>query len=471
MPSYFFCGIGGSGMLPLAMIVHGQGATVAGSDRGHDQGRTPEKFAYLASQGIKIVPQDGHGLTTDFDALIISSAVEDTIPEVKRAKEIGVPIVKRAELLAQLFNAAKVKIGIGGTSGKSTTTGMLAWILKEAAKNPTVMNGANFLNFVSPETPFASALVGDKNVFITECDESDGSIVLYQSSIAVLNNIALDHKPVEELKPIFAQFLNQSAAQVLNIDNQAVSEMANGYLDTALTVGIDNPKAHLRATSLNHSPNGISAQIQYLNPSRETAAGGSQNTVERGEISLQVIGRHNIENALCAIGAALLVGVPLADCCRYLNGFLGVGRRLQTIKKSNYISIIDDFAHNPDKINASLRSLNEFSGRLLVMLQMHGYGPLKLMKNELIESFVAGMKEGDVFYMPDVLYMGGITDKSYTSQDFIKECQSKGLNAVYAPTREEIGKLIEAEAKSGDRIVIMGARDDTLTEFARNLAI
>lgn len=269
-------------MLPLAMIIHGQGATVAGSDRGHDQGRTPEKFAYLESQGIKIVPQDGHGLTTDFDALIISSAVEDTIPEVKRAKEIGVPIVKRAELLAQLFNAAKVKIGIGGTSGKSTTTGMLAWILKEAAKNPTVMNGANFLNFVSPETPFASALVGDKDLFITECDESDGSIVLYQSSIAVLNNIALDHKPVEELKPIFAQFLNQSAAQVLNIDNQAVSEMANGYLDTALTVGIDNPKAHLRATSLNHSPNGISAQIQYLNPSREITAGGHSKYCREG---------------------------------------------------------------------------------------------------------------------------------------------------------------------------------------------
>jgi UDP-N-acetylmuramate--alanine ligase len=467
MPSYFFCGIGGSGMLPLAMIVHGQGAKVAGSDRGHDQGRTPEKFDYLAKQGIQIVPQDGNGLTKDFDALIISSAVEDTIPEVRRAKEIGVPIVKRAELLAQLFNAAKVKIGIGGTSGKSTTTGMLAWILKEAAKNPTVMNGANFLNFVSPETPFASALVGDKGIFVTECDESDGSIILYQSSIAVLNNIALDHKPVEELKPIFAQFLNQSAQQVLNIDNPAVAEMADAYSSTALTVGIDNPKAHLTATSLNHSPNGISAQIQYVSPSREAAAGG----IERGEISLQVIGRHNIENALCAIGAALLAGVKLADCCRYLNGFLGVGRRLQTIKKSNNISIIDDFAHNPDKINASLRSLNEFSGRLLVIFQMHGYGPFKLMKNELMESFVAGLKKGDIFYMPDVLYMGGTVDKSYTSQDFIAECQSKGLNAVYAPTREDIGEMIEAEAKAGDRIVIMGARDDTLTEFAKSIRI
>ena len=247
MPSYFFCGIGGSGMFPLAMILKGQGATISGSDRGHDQGRSPDKFAYLVQQGITIVPQDGLGLTQDFDALIISSAVEDTIPEVKRAKEIGVPILKRAELLAQLFNAAETRIGIGGTSGKSTTTGMVAWILSQSQKNPTVMNGANFLNFVSPSTPFASALVGDKNLFVTECDESDGSIILYHPTIAVLNNIALDHKPVEDLKPIFAQFLNQSKQQVLNIDNPAVADMAESYHSTALTVGITHPKAMLRA--------------------------------------------------------------------------------------------------------------------------------------------------------------------------------------------------------------------------------
>ncbi len=459
MPSYFFCGIGGSGMFPLAMILKGQGATISGSDRGHDQGRSPDKFAYLVQQGITIVPQDGLGLTQDFDALIISSAVEDTIPEVKRAKEIGVPILKRAELLAQLFNAAETRIGIGGTSGKSTTTGMVAWILSQSQKNPTVMNGANFLNFVSPSTPFASALVGDKNLFVTECDESDGSIILYHPTIAVLNNIALDHKPVEDLKPIFAQFLNQSKQQVLNIDNPAVADMAESYHSTALTVGITHPKAMLRATALTHSPTGISAQIQYVT------------TGERAPLSLQVIGRHNIENALCAIGASLLSGVSLSDSCRSLEGFIGIGRRLQTIKKSNNISVIDDFAHNPDKITASLRSLNEFSGRLLVMFQMHGYGPFRLMKNELLAAFADGLKQGDIFYMPDVLYMGGTVDKSYTSADFIRECQSRGLKAVYAATREDIGKLIESEVKEGDRVIIMGARDDTLTDFAKGLKI
>ncbi len=444
-------------MLPLALICNGQGMRIVGSDRGHDQGRTPEKFSYLERQGIRVVPQDGLGLTTDFDALVISSAVEDTIPEVKRAKELGVPILKRAELLASLFDAATIRVGIGGTSGKSTTTGMLAWILEDCGKRPTVMNGANFLNFVSADTPFASALVGGKDLFVTECDESDGSIVLYHPTIAVLNNIALDHKPVAELIPVFDQFLAQSDTQVLNIDNDAVASMAAGYAATAMTVGITHKNARLQASSLIPSPDGISAEIC------DTQTG------ERGVISLKVIGRHNVENALCAIGAALLSGVSLADSCRALSGFLGVGRRLQTVKNTNNISVIDDFAHNPDKIRASLHSLNEFSGRLLVMFQMHGYGPFRLMKDELMAAFVDGMKAGDILYMPDVLYMGGTVDKSYNSQMFIDECSSKGLKAIYIPNRADIAPALRAEAKAGDRIVIMGARDDTLTEFAKSI--
>lgn len=444
-------------MLPLALICNGQGMRIVGSDRGHDQGRTPEKFSYLERQGIRVVPQDGLGLTPDFDALVISSAVEDTIPEVKRAKELGVPILKRAELLASLFDAATIRVGIGGTSGKSTTTGMLAWILEDCGKRPTVMNGANFLNFVSADTPFASALVGGKDLFVTECDESDGSIVLYHPTIAVLNNIALDHKPVAELIPVFDQFLAQSDTQVLNIDNDAVASMAAGYAATAMTVSITNKNARLQASSLIPSPDGISAEIC------DTQTG------ERGVISLKVIGRHNVENALCAIGAALLSGVSLSDSCRALSGFLGVGRRLQTVKNTNNISVIDDFAHNPDKIRASLHSLNEFSGRLLVMFQMHGYGPFRLMKDELLAAFVDGMKAGDILYMPDVLYMGGTVDKSYNSQMFINECSSKGLKAIYIPNRADIAPALRAETQSGDRIVIMGARDDTLTEFAKSI--
>ena len=164
---FFFCGIGGSGMLPLAQIVHGVGHDVAGSDRSRDQGRTPEKFDWLDRAGFQLFPQDGSGITSDQQILIASAAVEDTVPEVKRAAELGCDRMSRAELLSALFNQAGYSIAVGGTSGKSTVTGMIAWILSEAKYDPTVMNGAVMKNFASPQNPIASARIGSPNIIVT----------------------------------------------------------------------------------------------------------------------------------------------------------------------------------------------------------------------------------------------------------------------------------------------------------------
>src|SRR5215470_6898769 len=139
---YFFCGIGGSGMLPLALILRGHGATVAGSDRALDQGRTAAKFEYLKANGIALYPQDGSGVTSADQIVVISAAVEDTVPDVVAARKLGAPLMTRAELLAQLFNAASQGIGVAGTSGKSTVTGMIGWILADMGRDPTIMNGA-----------------------------------------------------------------------------------------------------------------------------------------------------------------------------------------------------------------------------------------------------------------------------------------------------------------------------------------
>jgi UDP-N-acetylmuramate--alanine ligase len=190
---WFFCGIGGSGMLPLALILRGKGAQVAGSDRSRDQGRTPEKFAWLESLGFTLHPQDGSGIVAAEQTLVASAAVEDTVPEVVRAKELGCPRMSRAQLLAELFNAAPSGIAVGGTSGKSTVTGMIGWILTQAGRDPTIMNGAVMKNFVAADAPFASARVGQGEVFVSEVDESDGSIALYRPQVSVLLNVSLDH--------------------------------------------------------------------------------------------------------------------------------------------------------------------------------------------------------------------------------------------------------------------------------------
>src|SRR5579871_56092 len=170
---WFFCGIGGSGMLPLAMILKGHGAHVAGSDRSRDQGRTPEKFTWLERQGFDLFAQDGSGITSARQTLVASAAIEDTVPEIVRASKLGCPRMSRAELLSSLFNAAPVGIAVGGTSGKSTVTGMIGWILTHAGCDPTIMNGAVMKNFVDAQTPFASARVGRGREFAAEVDESD----------------------------------------------------------------------------------------------------------------------------------------------------------------------------------------------------------------------------------------------------------------------------------------------------------
>ncbi|MBS1240475.1 MAG: UDP-N-acetylmuramate--alanine ligase, partial [Proteobacteria bacterium] len=216
---WFFCGIGGSGMLPLAMILKGMGAEIAGSDRSRDQGRTPDKFAWLEAQGIRLFPQDGSGVTSPEQVLVASAAVEDTVPEMVRAKELGCPRMSRAELLSTLFNQARCGIAVGGTSGKSTVTGMLGWIMTEAGRDPTIMNGAVMKNFVSPDVPFASARVGSGGVFVAEVDESDGSIALYRPSVAVLLNVSLDHKSLDELHDLFGNFLDVSSCSAVNFDD------------------------------------------------------------------------------------------------------------------------------------------------------------------------------------------------------------------------------------------------------------
>src|SRR6266404_1157902 len=156
----FFSGIGGSGMLPLASIVRAGGARVAGSDRSLDAGRTPHKFDYLRSLGIQLFPQDGSGVQQGM-TLVTSAAVEATVPDVVRANELGIPQLTRPEFLARLLNSARRSVAVGGTSGKSTVTGMIGWILHACHRQPTVMNGAVMKNFVTPSAPFASALVGD----------------------------------------------------------------------------------------------------------------------------------------------------------------------------------------------------------------------------------------------------------------------------------------------------------------------
>ena len=451
----FFSGIGGSGMLPLASIVRAGGAKVAGSDRSLDAGRTPHKFEYLRSLGIQLFPQDGSGLKRGM-TLVTSAAVEATVPDVVRAKELGLAHLTRPEFLAKLLNSAQRSVAVGGTSGKSTVTGMIGWILHACHRQPTVMNGAVMKNFVTPEAPFASALVGDPELFVSEVDESDGSISLYKPDIALLTNISLDHKEMAELRSLFAAFLLRARKSVVNLDDPETRAIADVVpADRRIGYGFDSPGADFMGKDLQLDADGVRFALE--------AEG------ERHEVRLAVPGRHNASNALAAIAATRMLGVRLEDSIGAVARFDGLRRRLETVGQAGGVTVIDDFAHNPDKIDATLATLRAQPGRLLIMFQPHGYGPLAKMGGELAESLAGGMAPDDRLYLPDPVYQGGTTERVRGSDWLANEVNERSRQAEHIGERAQIGDALVAEAKPGDRILIMGARDDTLIDFAQDL--
>jgi UDP-N-acetylmuramate--alanine ligase len=455
---YFFCGIGGSGMTPLALIVKARGGLVEGSDRALDQGRNTERFDFLRARGVLLHPQDGSGIIRPSQILVTSAAVEETVPDVQAARRIGAAVITRAELLAGLFNSAALSVGIAGTSGKSTTVGMLGWVLHCAGKSPTIMNGADMKNFIDAGAPFASARIGEGEIFVSEVDESDGSIRLFEPRVAVVNNISLDHKSLDVLRTLFCGFVAKADTVVLNLDNAETAALLVGLRPgQAITYSLNSTQAHLYASPPVRSLAGTLFQVK----ARETG--------ETVEVDLKVPGLHNVANALAALSAAQACGVPLTAAAAHLGKFSGIRRRLEVVGASNGITVVDDFAHNPDKISATLETLHAFPGRLLLMFQPHGYGPIRFMRDALVSCFASGLHDEDVLVMPAPVYFGGTVDRSVGSDDIVCEIQRRGRKAIAFPDRAACGDLLIKLARRGDRIVVMGARDDSLSQFAQEL--
>lgn len=449
--SYFFCGIGGSGMLPLAMIVAARGAKVAGSDRSRDQGRSPEKFAWIGSRGIALAPQDGSGVAAG-QTLVASAAVEDSVPDIAAANKLGLPRMTRADLNAALFNSAQRAVGVGGTSGKSTVTGMIGWILESVGRKPTVMNGAVMRNFANADMPFASALVGDDAVYVSEVDESDGSIALYQPDVAVVTNISLDHKSLTELHQLFGDFAAKARVAVINADDPESAPLL--ARENGMRFGFGDGAA-VRGSDFEALPDGCRFNVTFAHATRA--------------VRLRMPGRHNAMNALAAIAAARAMSISIGDAAAALADFTGLARRYEVLGQAGGVTVIDDFAHNPDKVAATLSAVAELPGRALLFFQPHGYGPLRQMGKELAASFAHGMRDGDKLFVCDPVYFGGTVDRSIGSEALVADIVAGGGDAVHLTTRPNCGAAMLDEAQPGDRILILGARDDTLTDFGLEL--
>lgn len=443
-----FAGVAGSGMSALAQFLAMKGGRASGSDRSFDRGQRPEARAMLEALGVVIHPQDGSGLAGDCAALVVSTAVEEEVPDVAEARRLGVPVLHRSELLAHLV-ASHRTLAVTGTSGKSTTVAMAFALLRGAGRDPSVITGGELAS-LQAEGLWGNAWAGSSDLLVIEADESDGSVVRYHPAIGVLLNLQKDHKDVGTVATMFQAF----RAQIRETCVVGEAENLHPFAWGATVFGL-GPGADLRAEEVTLSPEGSTFRV--------------------GEVGfrLAVPGRHNVENALAALAACRALGVPLADMAGPLAQFQGVARRFQVLGRRGGVTVVDDFGHNPAKVAASLRTAHlrtdPSSARVLAIFQPHGFGPLKFLRAEFVEAFVEGLSARDSLWFLEVFYAGGTVSRDIASADVVADLVARGVAAEVAPSREALAARLAAEARPSDLILVMGARDPSLTEFAQSI--
>jgi UDP-N-acetylmuramate--alanine ligase len=444
----FFIGVAGAGMSAIAQYLQGTGLQVSGSDRFFNDGKAGDIKAKLEAEGIQCFFQNGEGITSDTDLVVVSTAIEDTVIEVKKAKEMGIPIIRRSELLA-LIAATKKTIAIGGTSGKSTTTGMLFDIMRHAGKEPSVISGAGLVDLIKKDK-IGNAFVGTGEWLIIEADESDGSIVQYRPEIGVLLNVEKDHKELDELVSIFEIFRDNSRYFSVNRSNEYSRKLSVNVKNDFCVDGSDQ-EAGFQATAFHQNGFHISFNINGQN------------------FELNILGRHNMENAVAATAAAALAGVSLADAAAALQKYEGIYRRTQVLGQKKGVWVVDDFAHNPVKCAAAITACQPVSGKVVAWFQPHGYTPTKFLRKEFVSEITHALREQDEIWMSEIFYAGGTAIKDISALDLINDIKALGKNAYFIEDRNLFLKEARNHLDAGTTLLLMGARDPSLEQFGKDI--
>ncbi|MBP1626104.1 MAG: UDP-N-acetylmuramate--alanine ligase [Holophagaceae bacterium] len=443
MAGLHFAGVAGSGMSALVQFLAMKGIPVSGSDRSFDRGQRPEARAQLERLGIRILPQDGSGVAAA-SGVVYSTAVEEDVPDFAEARRLGVPLLHRSELLAHLVGCHRT-IAITGTSGKSTTTAMVFEILRGAGKDPSVITGGE-LPSLQGEGLWGNAWAGASDLLVIEADESDGTVVRYHPAVGLILNLQKDHKEPEAVAELFRVFRAQAREAFVVGEASNLAEFAPG----AIVFG-QGERAKVRAEEVSLTAEGSSFRV------KDTL------------FQLPAPGRHNLENALAAIAACRTVGVPLKDMVEPLGAFQGVARRFQVLGERRGVQVVDDFGHNPAKVAASIRTAQLRAHRVLAVYQPHGYAPTRFLRKDFVQTFATELRPEDRFWMLEIFFAGGSAQRDFSSSDLVAEIAARGRAAEFAPSRDWLVERLAAEAREGDLILVMGARDPSLTELARRI--
>ena len=444
----FFIGVAGTGMSAIAQYLKGVGKEVSGSDRYFHPNEPNETKEKLEAEGINCFLQNGEGITSNTDLVVVSTAVEDTVEEVIKAKQLNIPIIKRAELLA-LIARSKKTIAVGGTSGKSTTSAMLFDILQHAGMQPSIIRGAGLVSIIK-ENKIGNAKVGTGEWLVIEADESDGSIVNYTPEIGLLINIDKDHKEVDALIDIFHQFKrNTKEFFVVNQSHSIAGQLSHNHQHN---FSVDkNDDAAYHATNFHQNGFSISFLINHV------------------PFIINSIGKHTMENALAAASVANLIGVPLEKSAEALKNYEGIYRRHQILGQKNGVWLIDDYAHNPVKCAASIEACQPIATKVIAWFQPHGYGPTRFLKNDFVHEIAKVLRPQDEIWMSEIFYAGGTATKDISANELITDIKALGKQAFFVENRNDLLTALRSHFTEDCVLLLMGARDPGLEEFAKKV--
>ncbi|MDD3488275.1 MAG: Mur ligase domain-containing protein [Paludibacter sp.] len=441
----FFIGVAGTGMSAIAQYLQGIGKNVSGSDRYFTAGTVNETRDKLEAEGIKCFLQDGSGINTETDLVVVSTAIEDTVYEVQKARELNIPILKRSQVLA-LISESKKTIAVGGTSGKSTTSAMIFDILQHAGLEPSIISGAGLTSIIR-EGKIGNAKVGKGEWLVIEADESDGSIVQYHPEIGLLLNIDKDHQEIDELMQIFSTFRdNTKDIFITNQSNKLASQISRD-LKNDFSVDADAETGH---KGTDFSQNGF--RIHF--------------NVNNIPVVMNTVGRHNMENAVAAIAVVNRIGVSIETAAQALEKYEGIYRRHQVIGEKNGVILIDDYAHNPAKCAASIAACQPVAPKVIAWFQPHGYKPTRFLRADFVKEIAAVLRPQDEIWMSEIFYAGGSAVKDISANDLIEDLKALDKNAYFVERRNDFMENVRPHFSGNDVLLLMGARDPSLEFFA-----
>jgi UDP-N-acetylmuramate--alanine ligase len=454
-----FVGIGGIGMSGIAEVLHALGYTVQGSDKADSA-----NVKRLQDKGIRVMI--GQGAENLLDAqgepvsvVVISSAIKKDNPELIAARDMKLPVVRRAEMLAELMRL-KWAVAIGGTHGKTTTTTMVGTMLEEGGFDPTVINGG-IVNRYGTNTR-----MGNSDWMVVEADESDGTFTRLPATIAVVTNIDPEHLDhygsFDNVRAAFRQFVENLpfyGFAVLCTDHPEVQGLVSELSDRRIITYGFNPQADVRAINLRSDTGGSTYDVVFADWMND----GAEQTLR--DVFLPMPGQHNVQNSLSALAIAQQMGIPAPVMKKAMAGFEGVKRRFTRTGASNGVTVIDDYGHHPVEIAAVLKAARQVAGngKVIAVMQPHRYTRL----HDLFEQFCTCFNDADHVIVADV-YPAGETpiagaDKTHLA-DGMKKHGHRHVHALESP--EKLAPLVATLAQDGDLVVCLGAGDITKWAYA-----